>query len=122
MRPEILPGDKLYISALHPEELRIGDVFVFKKNGRLIAHRILKNFLHERRFLEKGDGKFQPYFVDYEDVIGKVIRVERDEASRELDRPSQLLRSRFIAFCSLNKYRLIIFLSQIKRRMESIAF
>lgn len=121
MRPEILPGDNLQIAQVSAETLRAGDICVFKKDGRLIAHRVLRNFPAQRRFQEKGDGKFQPYLVDYADVIGKVNAVERAGVRRTLDRPTQRFRSRFIAFFSLNKYRLIMLFSRIKQRIDGIA-
>ena len=122
MRPEILPGDNLQITPAAPETIKVGDIFVFKKEGRIIAHRVLRNLPGQRRFLEKGDGKFQPYLIDYADVIGKVTAVERAGICRTLGHRSQRIRSRIIAFCSLNKYRLIIILSWIKHRIGSLAF
>ncbi len=121
MRPEILPGDVLRITPAAPETLRVGDICVFKKDGRIIAHRVLRNFPGQRRFLEKGDGKFQPHGVDYADVIGKVTAVERAGIRRTLGHRSQRIRSRIIAFCSLNKYRLIMILSRIKHRIGGFA-
>ena len=120
MRTEIMPGDILQVIPWPPEKLRIGDVAVFKSNGRLIAHRVVEKYSKSHQFMEKGDGKLIPYIVDYKDVIGKVVGVEKDDGYKSLEGIIPGIYSRSIAFYSLWKYRLIKVLSKIKRRITSI--
>ena len=42
MFPYYLPGDKVRVQKIRCELLKVGDVIVFIKNKKLIAHRLLK--------------------------------------------------------------------------------
>lgn len=120
MRPQIMPGDILHLVPCPPEKLRIGDVAVFINEGRLIAHRIIYKYSESKQLLEKGDGKFVPYLVDYKDVVGKVIGVEKENRYKSLEGLFPGIYNRLLAFHSLWKLRSINILSKIKRRIIGI--
>ena len=120
MRPEIMPGDIIHVISYPPEKLRIGDIAVFKNDGRLIAHRVVEKYSESQQFLEKGDGKYVPYIIDYKDVIGKVIGVEKENGYKSLDGVFPRIYSRLIAAYSLWKYLSTNTLSKIKHRIIGI--
>lgn len=115
MRPEILPGDLLYIEVVQPESISVGDVVVFRKRGHLIAHRVVKKELARGQFIEKGDDKFRPYPVELGSVIGRVTAVKRGEQIKHLDSITNRGASRATAYISYYKFKIIIKLSSIKR-------
>lgn len=114
MRPEILPGDSPRIEAIQPESISVGDIVVFRKGGRLIAHHIVKKELALGQFIEKGDSKFRPYPIDLGSVIGKVTAVERIGGIKRFDDSINRKLGRAIAFLSYYKFIIITKLSKIK--------
>ena len=79
MLPTFQEGDALNIAACTAEELRPGDVVVFKslKKNRLIVHRV---FCKEKKMiLTRGDNNsdvdIEP--LQYEQILGKVISARR---------------------------------------------
>jgi signal peptidase I len=78
MMPLIQPGDSVLICRTRAEEILRGDIVVFRRNGDLIGHRVLKRQCGGEgiRFTEKGDsssvwGKFMQ-----DDIIGRVSAVK----------------------------------------------
>ena len=84
MEPAFQRGDLLFLTNYEEEEIRVGEIVVFKIDGRdiPIVHRVLK--LHEKedgtiKFLTKGDnnsvddrGLYAPgqLWLDRKDVVG----------------------------------------------------
>lgn len=85
MVPHLLPGDELYILPLLGK-LRSGDIAVFFARRRFYSHRVLLEFLWEKRgfILEKGDANQQGNLVFYSKAIGKVTRTGRNNRNCEL--------------------------------------
>jgi len=78
MEPIISSGDNVLISAVTAGDISPGEIIVFRRNGSLIGHRVLKKRCTGDGicFIEKGDnsdiyGSFQG-----DDVIGRVIAVK----------------------------------------------
>ncbi len=117
MKPNILPGDQLHIEVSSPEKLRRGAIAVFRREGRVIAHRVVRIERGKACFVEKGDGKYMPYRLDFNSVLGRVVAVERDGEVRNLEGFTGRLIGSVIAFFSFKEYLLINFLSIIKRKL-----
>jgi signal peptidase I len=72
-------GDLLLIRGVEPEEIKVGDVIVYRSYDRMIVHRVVqvisdgKNFF----FVTKGDANKSPDFppVRSDRVVGKVLVV-----------------------------------------------
>ena len=76
MWPTIHPGDRVLIKGIAPQELALGDLVVFKRNGELILHRLLGK--EATQVLTAGDcAKIFDPLVDNEDVVGKVVTLKR---------------------------------------------
>ena len=87
MEPAFQRGDLLFLTNYEEEEIRVGEIVVFKIEGRdiPIVHRVLK--LHEKedgtvKFLTKGDnnsvddrGLYAPgqYWLSRKDVVGRAF-------------------------------------------------
>jgi signal peptidase len=77
MLPAIRPGDVLTIKRHKQEELQPGEVVLFRRNGRLTAHRILSSSIDG--LLTQGDSlpaMDQP--VPAGEVVGLVVKIERN--------------------------------------------
>lgn len=118
MRPEILPGDILIIKKVDVKEVKNGDIAVFKSGVHLIAHRIVGKNLRKGYFIEKGDGKYRPFKISSDSVIGKVINVQRGGRRIKVDSFALNIRSKLIAFLSYWKFILIDSTSNIRRRLR----
>lgn len=65
MAPVLVPGDRLEVARVDPDELRAGDIIVFLDSdgtaARAVAHRLIATTGNrmERRYWTKGDGSFR---------------------------------------------------------------
>jgi signal peptidase I len=80
MYPLLRTGDVATIEKCNVASLKIGDVVVFKKENKWIAHRYIKKELLHKGFLitTKGDSRRRidpPFFEDK--FIGKIISFRR---------------------------------------------
>lgn len=80
MIPFIRSEDKIFVSPVEEKPIRIGDIlaFIHAIDGRVIAHRVVR--IAGDRFLCKGDNvtNLVDGWISIEDVLGRVIRVQRD--------------------------------------------
>ncbi len=117
MIPALREGDRLVLA--FTRDVRVGDIIIFKREGNLIAHRLMRSFKNEH--LTKGDSLwyFDP-LVKKDDVLGKVTGIKR------ADRTIDLQSGRWIALnylISLYSYLVGVLtprLSSIKRKVISI--
>ena len=78
MTPNILKGDVVIIEKCEGyfEDVEIGDVIAFKKDGRIIVHRLINKVKTEYGyyFYTKGDANNEPdnFQITEEMVIGEV--------------------------------------------------
>lgn len=88
MYPALRPGDIGHIEKCMPTEIKVGDVVVFKSNGKLIAHRLVAIDDVAGTFLTKGDkNKFfdTPFATDA--FVGKIISFERRGENKTIESP-----------------------------------
>ena len=87
MLPFIQDGDCLLV-AHGPTGVRRGDVVVFRRNGKLIAHRVLRICGDDAgtTFITKGDrvSHLDPA-VTADEMVGRVLAVKRGERYMSLD-------------------------------------
>jgi hypothetical protein len=108
MLPLIREGDQVLV--VHGRNsVRRGDVVVFRRQGQLIAHRVLRIDDDEGQaaFLVKGDNlsTFDP-LVDPGAVLGRVLAVQRGNRSLALDSTSWRVWGGFVAITTLALARL----------------
>jgi signal peptidase I len=93
MLPWVKPGDVAIIRRAGINDVRCGDVVLFKRESRLYVHRLVEKqgTLREARFLAKGDAHPGPDgIVDRDLVLGRVVRIYRGNRQIDLDSPIQL--------------------------------
>ena len=93
MLPWVRPGDVAIIRQAGIDDVRCGDVVLFKHESRLFVHRLVEKqgTLREARFLAKGDAHPGPDgIVDRDLVLGRVVRIYRGKKQIDMDSPIQL--------------------------------
>lgn len=76
MEPSLRAGDVVTIR--RTESYEVGDILVFLyKNNELLIHRLLR--IKGQRYFCKGDNAFRLEDADYEQVFGKVVKVNGEE-------------------------------------------
>jgi signal peptidase I len=81
MYPTIRLDDQVLVERICSDNLRFGDILVFKKDRRLIVHRVIgkREVGGEYHFHEKGDASLQSSLVPPKEVIGRVISIRNQE-------------------------------------------
>lgn len=77
MYPLIERGDQVLVERAILHKVHFGDIAVFRRNGTLMTHRVLRKckFNGEYHFLEKGDATLQSSLVPAKNIIGWVIAI-----------------------------------------------
>ena len=80
MSPTLLPGDTLLMRPASGKDMRAGDVAVFVRDGKLLAHRVILSLSLGFCFfiLEMGDANGRASRLHPKAVIGMVEAAERD--------------------------------------------
>ncbi len=76
MWPALKKGDLILVKGVKEDELKVGDVVVYKTSERLVVHRIKE--MEEERIVTRGDANNvddQPIY--YEMIVGRVIGDEK---------------------------------------------
>jgi signal peptidase I len=78
MAPLIRPGDRVLVYHVSAEELRFGDIIVFRRDDDLIVHRVIKRWQDNGRlyFREKGDTRYTYGQTSANEIIGRVTMVK----------------------------------------------
>ncbi|MEK7643423.1 MAG: signal peptidase I [Patescibacteria group bacterium] len=76
MWPALHTGDLVFIKAVSKENLKVGDVVVWKNDSGkgFVIHRVVR--LKDKTFVTKGDANFiEDAPVKYEDLVGKTVQI-----------------------------------------------
>jgi signal peptidase I len=129
MAPMIQIGDKVLVKRVVPEQIRFGDIIVFKKTGTLITHRVIGKRVDNQNiiFFQKGDSNTIATGVFAENVIGKVACIRKGNKHIRLDSflgksMNFLLGANSYVLYVSNKCRLISRVIRLYRRCLHILF
>ncbi|WP_287588389.1 signal peptidase I [Candidatus Borrarchaeum sp.] len=127
MEPSIKDGEEVFFQKVTVEQIKIGDIILFKKAGTLIGHRVLwKVKLKTTYFLTKGDNS---YFADRpiqaRSVFAKVIELNSKNKYSNVNFKTKIgfLLEIFVSKLrpkQLKKYK--IFRSNISRKLRGNFF
>jgi len=78
MTPLIHLGDQVLVSRVVSEHIRSGDIVLFRRDGDMIVHRVLKRHRTDKGigFSEKGDNTLTSGLIEADKIIGRVIMVK----------------------------------------------
>ncbi len=89
MRPFIRDGDFIVVSPIENSSIKTGDVvFHLTTENKVIVHRVIRKHKKGNRMIMfiKGDAAFSsPEKVEMQNVLGKVVAVERNGQKKRLD-------------------------------------
>ncbi len=81
MRPTIRGGETIIAAPAAPGDIARGDIILFRRGARLVAHRVVRIAAGEDgapRFLTRGDAAAGPDLpACAADVLGRIVAVER---------------------------------------------
>ncbi|MFH1479148.1 MAG: signal peptidase I [Candidatus Omnitrophota bacterium] len=77
MAPALKDGMKAMVGNIAPEEIRNGDIILYRQNAALIIHRVIKILKEgggKRTFITKGDNHayMDAAYIPEEDLLGKI--------------------------------------------------
>lgn len=89
MLPTIKIGDICTVKPVDVNEIMIGSVVAFKRDKIIIVHRIvdIREENHRKIFYEKGDNVNIISKLEQEEILGKVVSIERDGKITNIDMP-----------------------------------
>ena len=121
MRPFIRDGDFIVVSPIENSSIKTGDVvFCITTENKVIVHRVIKKHKKDKdnriTMLIKGDATFSsPEKVEMQNVLGKVVEVERNGQKKRLDTKLYQIKGLLLAGISPFSQWTYPFLSKIKK-------
>ena len=118
MEPELKKDDIIIIKKCKEEELKVGDIVTFKRDGEVITHRIVeidKNDNTGIQYLTKGDNNnvADDEYITFEDIEGlEILRIPY------LGKKVNALKSGIIIILILLIF-LIVYLNKIEMKEKS---
>ncbi len=125
MAPSIKKGDLLVVKPITLEEAGIGEIVAFRKeesHSVLTTHRVVARGKDEgqRYLITKGDRNiYRDLPLSPQDVLGKVVGIERKGQLISLETPSYRLRGYLTARMSLGMWILGVLKRKIRLFSES---
>src|SRR6266446_1083343 len=104
MLPWVRPQDIALIRQIPIENVRCGDIVLFRRENHLFVHRIVKKQgpLEAAQLLSKGDAHpTSDGVLEEQELLGRVVRIYRHGRRIDLDAPGQLALGLFISQLSL---------------------
>ena len=125
MSPCIKKGDPLVVKPIAFEEVRIGEIVAYRKeesHSVLTTHRVVQKGNHGDRpyLMTKGDRNlYRDFPLSPQDVLGKVVGIERKGQLISLETPFYRLRGYLMARLSLGLWILGVLKRKIRLFSES---
>jgi hypothetical protein len=105
MLPWVRSQDIALIRQTPMENVRCGDVVLFRRENHLFVHRIVKKqgSVEAAQLLSKGDAHpTTDGILEEQELLGRVVRIYRNGRRIDLDAPGQLALGLFISQLSLH--------------------
>jgi hypothetical protein len=104
MLPWVRPQDIALIRQTAMENVRCGDIVLFRRENQLFVHRIVQKqgSMEAGQLLAKGDAHpTSDGILKEQELLGRVVRIHRQGRRIDLDAPGQLALGLFISQMSL---------------------
>ncbi len=114
MVPFIRDGDVALVAGADEDDIRVGDVICYETSpGQLFLHRVIARAA--QGFVARGDALSVPEVVPPEQLLGKVLALERHGRLRRCDTRMARWRNRAIATLSPAVARVVPLAVRLKR-------
>ena len=110
MFPSIKSGDVITVMPVESAAICVGDVIFYRRDGRVYAHRLIRERRMDGGFLFTTRGDCLPFSdppINPTQVFGKVVSIERGRRIIRLDTPFQQRWGRVLALTSPRFYPLL---------------
>jgi signal peptidase I len=80
MLPWVRPGDIAILRKISPQEIRCGDIVLFRRENRIFVHRKVQRFTWDGRVFLVTKGDANPHadgFIVPSEILGRVERIYR---------------------------------------------
>ncbi len=120
MFPTLREGDIGSVVKCRPEELKLGDIVVWKRNNLLLAHRLIKKGIDESGnwvFCTIGDNNFKKDVKFSEkELVGKLSSFSRNGVEQTMDS----LKMKYRKFLSMKCHSIPVFYSHFRLRLRRL--
>jgi hypothetical protein len=126
MLPWVRPGNIALIRQTSIENVRCGDIVLFRRDTHLFVHRIVekRGLLDTTQLFSKGDAHpTSDGLVEEGQLLGRVVRIYKDGDGIDLDAPGQLALGLLMSKLSLHSrywYPLAKFVAIVTRPMRRL--
>ncbi len=104
MKPFLEENDQIFVVAALKEEIKEGDLIVFRRDGKDYVHRVV--LIEKSRFYEIGDNQRTGTWASFDKPLGKVILVEKKDGTKiDLSEVKEIKFARRMALIQKIRYR-----------------
>lgn len=107
MAPLLKMDDMVLIVKVNPEDVKVGNIIVFKSQGKLETHRVIRiSRGAELSILQKGDNVRTAEIITGERLIGKTVAVKKGSRIMQFDSILGKVINFVLTFFSVSTYYL----------------
>ncbi|NCO67338.1 MAG: signal peptidase I [Nitrospirae bacterium CG_4_9_14_3_um_filter_41_27] len=120
MQPLIDINDRVLVRKVAQSEVKLRDIILFKSDDVFVTHRVVGKFYNNGQlcFIQKGDRGGLALSVTAQNVLGKVIAVEKNGQFLELDRGWGKLINIFMGIRNFVSYKPGIRIDAVKKKLK----
>jgi signal peptidase I len=120
MSPLIDINDRVLVRKVSQSEVKLRDIILFKSDDVLITHRVVGKFYNNGQlcFIQKGDRGGLALSVTAQNVLGKVIAVEKNGQYLRLDRGWGRMVNTLLGINNYASYQIGIRVDVIKEELR----
>ena len=120
MQPFLSDGELLIVSSTDAEDIAVGDIILYSDKGKYVCHRVFRK--RGNSFVTKGDAGLKPDApIVSEELIGKVVAIQKRRGIIRLDNLRGRLMNRFISRFSLITALLYFAVGKIRNAKNSFS-
>jgi signal peptidase I len=120
MSPLIEINDRALVKKVDTSEIKLGDIILFKNDGTSVTHRVIRFSRQDGivLVLQKGDASNYASFIPYDDVIGKVITIEKKGKFLNLNSYQGRVINGLLGWKNYISYRLDLSIGPVKQYLR----
>lgn len=121
MHPFIEINDRVLVKKVNSSEIKIGDIIIFKSNGVFVTHRVIDLLRQNERIaiLQKGDASSYASWIPVDDVVGKVIIIEKKGKFLNLNSLKSRVLNSFLGWKNCFMYQFYLRIVPVKHWLKN---
>lgn len=120
MSPLIEINDRVFVKRVLPSEIKTGDIILFRSDDVFVTHRVIKLSRQNGRamFLQKGDASNHAAWVPLDDIVGKIITIEKKGKFLNLTSWKGRVMNGFFGRKNCFSYQVSLRIDPVKQRLR----